>query len=503
MENLMIIEGTKLRVKQNHPHYPSLRFVLTIFDSDGTMKKLYEEDNETKDLLINRGLIPILEKMGALKQSEIIDNTPNYLFINDDIVIPDELLKGIKLRPEQELAIIRSLKTRRGLIQAATGAGKTYMICGILQFLKNKFGRYPNSIILVSTQYLMTEFQRNMEELGIESRIYSDCRGELNGIVIAHPKSLNNDIDKGLIKLEDVEVLIADESHHVAATTWMRLFLGCVNAQYVLGFSASIIDSGNLPITRISNLKYDELKIIESTGDVFIDIPPSYYSDGTVLAKALVARIQHNVTEPITDYKNWCQIRSQRLESDNRSMLVANCAKCLNSYGLKVLILINTHNHGYRLLDMFNEMGLSSITACSYGDNVFYQIINGERVKLSKDSMNKFKTGELQILIGSSHVYEGVDIPNLDAVIMAVVGKNNRRIIQGVGRSLRKTKNGKYSYVVDFTDVDSSVLQYHSNQRRMMYSNLIGVPENRIFDSITLDDFNNLLHNIEVNDIDL
>lgn len=503
MEKLMIIEGTKLRVKQNHPHYSSLKFVLTIFDSDGSLKKLYEEDSESKDLIINRGLIPILEKMNALKQSEIHDTTPNNLSINEDIIVPRDLLKGIELRPEQELAIMRSLKNHRGLIQAATGAGKTYMICGVLQFLKNKFGRYPNSIILVPTQYLMESFQENLESLGIPSQIYNDCRGELNGIVIAHPKSLNNDLDKGLINLNNVEVLIADESHHVAATTWMRLFLGSVNAQYVLGFSASIIDSRNLPIQRLSDLTYDELKIIESTGDVLLDVPPSYYSDGTVLAKALVARIQHTITEPIMDSKNWHQIRSQQLESGNRSMLIVNSAKCLNSYGLKVLILINTHEHGYRLLDMFNKIGLGSITACSYGNNVFYQIVNDKRVKLSKDSMNKFKTGELQILIGSSHVYEGVDIPNLDAVIMAVVGRNNRRIIQGVGRSLRRTKNGKYSYIIDFTDNNSGVLQYHSNERRKMYSNLIGVPENRIFDSITIDNFNNLLQNIEVNDIDL
>lgn len=503
MENLMIIEGTKLRVKLNHPHYSSLKFVLTIFDTDGTVKRLYEEDSESKDLLINRGLIPILEKMNALKSSEILDTTPKSLFINEDIVVPEDLLKGIKLRPEQELSIIRSLKARRGLIQAATGAGKTFMICGILQFLKNKFGRYPNSIILVPTQYLMESFQESLEGLGIPSCIYNDCRGKLEGIVIAHPKSLNNDLDKGLINLEDIEVLIADESHHVAATTWMRLFLGAINAQYVLGFSASIIDSRNLPIKKLSDLNYDELKIIESTGDVLLDVPPSYYSDGTVLAKALVTRIQHTVTESILDSKNWHQIRSQQLESDRRSEIIVNSAKCLNSYGLKVLILINTHEHGYRLLDMFNNIGLGDVTACSYGGNAFYKIVNGERIKIGKDSMDKFKSGELQILIGSSHVYEGVDIPNLDAVIMAVVGRNNRRIIQGVGRSLRRTKNGKYSYIVDFTDDNSGVLGYHSAERRKMYSNLIGVPENRIFDSITIDNFNNLLHNIEINDIDL
>lgn len=503
MENLMIIEGTKLRVKSNHPHYSSLKFVLTIFSKDGIIRRLYEEDPDTKDLLITRGLIPILEKMGALKLSEIIDNTPKYLFIDEEIVVPKDLLKGIELRPEQELAIIRSLKNRRGLIQAATGAGKTYMICGILQFLKNKFGRYPNSIILVPTQYLMEEFQRNMEELGIESKIYSDCRGELDGIVIAHPKSLNNDLDKGLIDLNGVEVLIADESHHVAATTWMRLFLGSVNAQYVLGFSASIIDSRDLPINRVSDLDYDQLKIVKSTGDILVDIPPSYYSDGTVLAKALVVRIQHTIKEPVIDTKNWHQIRSKQLESDNRNSKIVNVTQCLNSYGLKVLILINTHEHGYKLLDMFNEVGLGSVTACSYGGNVFYQMKNGKRVRLSPDSMNKFKTGELQILIGSSHVYEGVDIPNLDSVIMAVVGRSNRRIIQGVGRSLRRTKNGKYSYVVDFTDDNSGVLQFHSSERRKMYSNLIGVPESRIFDSITVENFNHLLHNIEINDVDV
>lgn len=503
--NKVCLKGPIMRVPKLHPHYSALKFTLTMFSSDGSIHKLFEIDRDSEDLIIRRGLLPLLVRSNAISEDSIIDESASDLsnVVGESIDFDNTLLSGITLRPEQELAIRRSLRNKRGLIQAATGAGKTYMICGIIQYLKNKLGYYPDTLIIVPTQYLMESFRDSLSSVGIPSRIYNDCRGELSGITVAHPMSINNDIDKGILDFSNLKVLIGDEAHHASCSTWTKVFDSAINAEIVLGFSASIVDSRRLPITKINQLDYDEALVYSSTGDILLDIPTSYYSDGLVLAKCCVARIGNNISEKVSDNKNWHQIRSIQLESDHRSCLTVKCASELLNNGLKSLILINTQKHGFRLLEMFNSIGLSDVVACSYGNSKFYKIEKDEIIQLPSDSMDKFKTGDFKILIGTSHIYEGVDIPNLDAVIMAVVGKKNRRIIQGVGRSLRRTKNGKYAYIVDFVDSGSGVLSYHSISRRKIYHDLIGVSDDMIFDSISVPEFSNLLKNIECNNIDI
>lgn len=496
-----------MRVPNGHPHYSSLKFVLTMYTSDGRLNKLFEVDPISKDLIIRRGLLPILIRTGAFSEESVVDcKSENYSIISripEVIEFGSDLLPGITLRPEQELAIKKALTSKRGLIQAATGAGKTFMICGILKYLYNILGEYPNTLIVVPTQYLMESFKKSLESVGIPSELYSDCRGELSGIVVAHPKSILNDIDNNVLDFSNLKVLIGDEAHHTSCATWTKVFDSAINAEIVLGFSASIVDSRRLPILKISDLEYDEALVWSSTGDILLDIPPSYYTDGSVLAQCCVARIANIISEPVTNPKNWSQVRSIQLESEARSQTVVSTVLSLLKHNLKSLILLNTRNHGFKLLELFSKCGIESEVVCSYGGLKYYQIQNGEIVSLPSDTMEKFKTGEIKVLIGTSHIYEGVDILNLDAVVMAVVGKNSRRIIQGVGRSLRRTKNGRYAYVIDFMDHGSGILSYHSTLRRKIYHDLVGVPESRIFDAIQVSEFNNLLENIEDNKFEI
>ena len=88
------------------------------------------------------------------------------------------------------------------------------------------------------------------------------------------------------------------------------------------------------------------------------------------------------------------------------------------------------------------------------------------------------------VLIATSHLDEGVDIKSLDACILACGGKKDRRIVQRVGRVLRRSKTGRYAYVIDFTDSGSKVLSRQSSSRLNMYKKDIGVPRDLIYDGI-------------------
>lgn len=489
------IKGNEVVVDPHHPQFGLLHMLLTKEDKKKeTIVKLYRLD-ENRNMRFDRGLLSVLPKLN-IPQSELTGPNDISNLINDVEVVEDHILPGITLRPEQKLAVSRCLICRRGLIQAATGSGKTFMICAFIQELYNQLGYYPTTLVLVPTDYLMDQMIKVMNSVGIPATSYKSSRMKLSGVTVAHPKSINNDMLSGL-DLSGVKVLIGDEAHHTQSITWSYLFRNCVGANYILGFSASIVKSKRLPITKITQLSIQEAITIGATGNILLDIPTSFYRDKEVLATPRIIQIQHQAREYVSDEKNWHQIRKNRLESEARTRKIAQVAKIFNDHGLKVLILISTHEHGYRLLSYLAELGLADKSMCSYGSYQFYQYVDGEIEKLPKDSMSKFESGEVSILIGSSHVYEGADISNLDTVIMGVVGKSSRRVIQAVGRSLRKTKNGRYAYIVDFTDQGGGVLSYHTYQREQVYREQVGVSKEDIIRNVPVDKLSTVLSNLE------
>ena len=78
------------------------------------------------------------------------------------------------------------------------------------------------------------------------------------------------------------------------------------------------------------------------------------------------------------------------------------------------------------------------------------------------------KQGIVKILIGSTIADEGLDIPNLDCLILLGAGKSSTRAFQRVGRVLRIAKNKKKAIVFDFVD-DTPIFKQQAIKRMSMY----------------------------------
>ena len=69
------------------------------------------------------------------------------------------------------------------------------------------------------------------------------------------------------------------------------------------------------------------------------------------------------------------------------------------------------------------------------------------------------------VLIATTILDEGVDVPNINAMIYARGGKSIRKLLQGVGRGLRKKADGSNLRIYDFIDNTAYVLIKQSQQR--------------------------------------
>ena len=92
-----------------------------------------------------------------------------------------------------------------------------------------------------------------------------------------------------------------------------------------------------------------------------------------------------------------------------------------------------------------------------------------EKDKDKLDIFDRFNNGEINILIGTKVIGEGIDLPRANVLILGGGGKAKSRIIQNVGRVLRLHPGKTWALVYDFMDTGASYLEEHAEIRGSIY----------------------------------
>jgi superfamily II DNA or RNA helicase len=416
-------------------------------------------------------------------------NRENWLKVAD-------ILPAIMLREDQTEAVLTALRTKSGIYQMATGSGKTEVICAIIKYWQEEMNITPNILILEPTVQLVNQTIARLAKYGIDATNYIDTR-EVGGIKVTHPASIYNDLVEDPLRLSQIQVIICDEGHHLSAITWRTILDGAMNLEVRLAFSASIIRQENIKFTELTSLDLEELLIVGVMGGVAIHHPPSYYIQLDILAKPYVFRMFNKADEKIVSKTkgrtqarfhgvDYHAIKNDRLGSAARFALCAATVVELCLFNLKTLILVDTKEQATTLLKIFDSMGWGSRARSIFGGQtvMYFNPTTDQPEVVDEDAIQSLTDGRINILIGTSVMYEGADLPLLDVVVLYSVGIEQRVFIQTIGRVLRKGKTGKFAYIVDFTDHECNVLRKQSHIRKHMYLDIIGVDDSDIYDGI-------------------
>jgi len=462
--------------------------------------RLFNEENDR--IVFLRGIVDLLPR----DKCDIIDHTSEKEIpeVNVDAEKIKTILQpqsGFDLRRDQIMAVRKILKLRWGTLQMATGSGKTEVLASILKYLNSEIGYFPKTLLIEPTLKLVESTAKRFRDYKIPASMYTEHRDiDESEIIISHPQSLNNDMLDDPSLLDDIKIVMFDESHHTKADTWKKLMYSLRNVEFSIGTSASIVEDINVDLEFMDP---DEVLALGCTGPVVMNVPPSFYVDKGFLAESIVFRVDNKADEEVEDEKDWTnEIYPKKIDSKIRNDKVALISRFFAMNDRKVLILVDRKNHAEHIMSKLVLGDMAGVSRICYGSDVNKRYIEGvdDIIETDEDVLLKFKKGEVKILIATSHLDEGVDVPNLDVVILAGGGKNQRRLIQRMGRMLRKTKRGVYGYVVDFTDHKSDVLRKHSKLRRQFYKDKIGISEHRIYDHISVKELVHKFKNIE--DID-
>lgn len=120
----------------------------------------------------------------------------------------------------------------------------------------------------------------------------------------------------------------------------------------------------------------------------------------------------------------------------------------------RAISFINTINNSKKISSQFNEV----VNEYLDGNESIQQSINVRHVDGMMNTLEKkealdwlsedFAEDETRVLSNVKFLTEGIDVPNLDAVIFLAPKKSQVYIVQAVGRIMRKFKDKEYGYII-------------------------------------------------------
>ena len=157
-----------------------------------------------------------------------------------------------------------------------------------------------------------------------------------------------------------------------------------------------------------------------------------------------------------------------------RNNIIKEYTRKFTYLGFQSLILVTQLEHAKILMQLLKNFSPIGVFGGSLG--LFIDPKSGLIENYSLD-YNVFREnlskGYHKIVIGSPCLDEGFDMPSVGLVIMAGAQKSKKKIIQRLGRGLRRKSEGSNQvYVLDFNDLTHVYLSSQSKKRNKIYTEL-------------------------------
>lgn len=422
----------------------------------------------SKGVILN-GLIPIVEeycsKKGYIIKREMF---PEYPDIDPKAYEKTnmEILEGTDFVPRdyQSKACFEILNKKHGILECCTSSGKSLII---YLFIRQLLLRGINNILLiVPNVMLVKQMYSDFEEYGwsdIDNQAEKLCGGETptfqKKVLISTWQSLQK---KEVEFFEKYKGVIVDECHSVKASVVNRLLKQCTNSIYRLG------TTGTLPTP-----KADLFDILSVLNQVVFQITSKELIDSGVLTRMIVANILVKYPDEfISKNKNRSYPEEVKLveEYDDRNraldVIINNTPKEHN-----LLILVNHINHLKKVTKYING---------KFDDRIVRTISGNVKASIREEIRQETEKEEGVIIVATyATMSTGVNIKKLHGIVLFGNSKSKIRVLQSLGRGLRKhiSKDKVLTYdIVDdlrrFTRTGKSIDNYlykHWQERLVHY----------------------------------
>lgn len=436
--------GVLAELKEHFSFLVPNRFYMKAFKEkrwDGRIR-LHSNNN-----LLYRGLIDEVKKFCDTNGYECIDNTTNT-----DMVSRQEAEKFLetlnlpfKFREHQIVAFHECVNNNCATIVAAVNAGKSAVIYALTEWY-----RETKTLIIVPTLGLISQIESDFSEYGKTDRIQTIFSGKEKtvdcDVVVSTWQSI---IKQPPEWFEQFDTVIVDEAHGVPAKSITTVLQRLVCAFNRFGFTGTL----------------DDLEINKMTVEGLLGPCKDIITVSEMVEKGFSTPI--NLSFLIMEHKDPPKFDSYAdeveyiIKNDKRTELMAKLA--LNSKGNVLVIVQFVEEHGDKLYEMIAKTATVP---------TFY-IKGAVKGTKREEIRNEISSLEESITVATAQTTAtGVNIPSLDVILFASpIGKSRKRVIQALGRVMRKRKGKITATAIDVVDDlgKGSFSMIHYRKRKKMY----------------------------------
>ena len=338
----------------------------------------------------------------------------------------------------------------RGVIDLPPRSGKTHVAIGIAMRLG-----LPMLIVVPTIELVRQTVERFRDWLpddmvmGVTGgRPNAKKQRQLNGALIwvatpataAGPRPRSKKARRpGMKGIRSRKVLVIDEFHHAAASTWQDISAAATEAYYRLGLTGTHFRADGKDLAMHAVLSRS---VYRRTVSEMIE-----------LGRLVPAHIAMVRVEGVTGGTGHALYGEGVVDHGYRNGLIEVAASWLVHLGKRVLILAKEVRHA--------EAIAASIDGAVQVDGRDNSVVSGR--------LKQLQAGTIKCLVGTSVIGEGVDVPAADALIYAAGGRSPVKHKQDYFRVLTASPGKTHGLIIDFADIHHPKLEEAAACRLGMY----------------------------------
>jgi len=355
----------------------------------------------------------------------------------------------IRLRDDQVEVVNIFLRNPQSIQEIATGFGKTITTATLAKICE-KYGR---TITIVPNKSLVEQTEEDFINVGLDVGVYYGDRKNLDkthtictwqSLNILDKNSKNASENSEILTLaellEGVRCVMVDEVHQAKAEVLKKLMThNLANAPIRWGLT------GTIP-----KQDFEVETIKASIGDIVNQVKAHTLQEKGVLSNCHVNVIQ---TSEWKEFGSYAEELKYLVTDEKRMTYITNLVKEISKNG-NTLVLVDRIESG-------------RIITSNIEESVF---ISGEvKTKDRKEEYDEVRTSDNKIIVATYGVAAvGINIPRIFNLVLLEPGKSFVRVIQSIGRGIRKAEDKDFVQIWDLTAA-SKYAKRHLTERKKFY----------------------------------
>lgn len=362
-----------------------------------------------------------------------------------------------EMRDYQYDAFTHAIHNKRAVLVSPTGSGKSLIIYSILRWYLEHHNK--KLLIIVPTTGLVEQMFNDFKDYGYDSRenchiIYSGKDKVTNKRVIISTWQSIHKLKPDWFR--QFGCIIGDECHGFKAKSLSSIMNKATAAEYRFGTTGTldgtqthklVLEGLFGPVKKVITTK--ELQEKDTLADLQIDLLVLKYKD---------IECKNNVGRKYQDEIDFI------VRHEERNKFIRNLA--LTRTGNTLVLFQFVEKHGQILFDLIRKKA----------ENVYY--VHGGTDTSDREAIRGIVEKKQNAIIVASYgtFSTGINIRNLHNIVFASPYKSQIKVLQSIGRGLRKSDDGRTTTLYDIIDDlhwkgTKNFALRHSEERAKIYAN--------------------------------